>query len=146
MYNQNWAANLISAAGCRNCSCILLTQAVSLFHRRRKILKVGEGGGRISNWARKIYEHAHFVSNHAHFCTIEAAIASFSMKKKINCKSNGIDLAAIEVHLLIIRPGKCLEIWVVTILGWRTKEGSAPLPRSPRRSQPSWFLRQWVVL
>ena len=35
-------------------------------------------------------------------------------------------MAAIEAHLLIIRPGKCLEICVATILGWRTKEGSAP--------------------
>ena len=46
------------------------------------------------------------------------------MKK--NCKSSGIDLVAIEAHLLIIRPGKHLEICVATILGWRTKEGSAP--------------------
>ena len=95
--------------GCPNCSYILPTQAVSLFHRRRKILKVGRGGGRMSNCARKFYENTHFVSNHTHFCAIEAAIASFSVKK-MNCKSNGIDLAAIEVHLLIIRPGKCLEI------------------------------------
>ena len=30
--------------------------------------------------ARKIYGHAHFMLNHAHFCTIEAAITSFLMK------------------------------------------------------------------
>ena len=49
--------------------------------------------------------------------------------EKMNCKSSGIDLAAIEAHLLIIRPGKCLEICAITILGWRTKGGSVPLPR-----------------
>ena len=38
-------------------------------------------------------------------------------------------MAAIEAHLLIIRPDKCLDICIVTILGWRTKGGSAPLSR-----------------
>ena len=35
-------------------------------------------------------------------------------------------MAAIEAHLLTIGLGKCLEICVATILGWRTKECSAP--------------------
>ena len=39
------------------------------------------------------------------FFTIEAAIA-----RKKNCNLSGIDLAAIEAHVLIIRPGKYLEI------------------------------------
>ena len=34
------------------------------------------------------------------------------LDEKMNsyCKSSGIDLEAIEAHLLIIRTGKCLEI------------------------------------
>ena len=32
------------------------------------------------------------------------------LSEKMNFKSSGIDLAAIEAHLLMIRPGKCLEI------------------------------------
>ena len=44
------------------------------------------------------------------------------LDEKMNCKLSGIDLAAIEAHLLI-RLGKCLEI---TILGWRTKGALPP--------------------
>ena len=47
--------------------------------------------------ARKIYNHAQFVSNHTPFCMIETTI----VMKKINCKSNGIDLEAIEAHSLM---------------------------------------------
>ena len=46
--------------------------------------------------------------------------------EKINCKSSRIDLAAIEAHSIIIRLGKCLEICVVTILGWRIKGALPP--------------------
>ena len=48
------------------------------------------------------------------------------MKNLTACKSSRIDLAAIEAHLLIIRPGKCLEICIVTIQGWRTKGALPP--------------------
>ena len=48
----------------------------------------------------------------------------------MNCKSSGIDLAAIEAHLLIIRPGKCLEICAITILAEEQRGGSAPSPGS----------------
>ena len=41
----------------------------------------------------------------------------------MNC---GIELAAIEKHLLIIRPGKCLETCAITILDWRTKGALSP--------------------
>ena len=34
-----------------------------------------------------------------------------------------------QVLSVIIWPGKCLKICIVTILGWRTKWGSVPLPR-----------------
>ena len=47
-------------------------------------------------------DHAYFVLNHAHFCTIEAAILMMT-----NCRSSRIHLAAIEAHFThIIRPGK----------------------------------------
>ena len=48
------------------------------------------------------------------------------LDEKINCKLSRIDLAAIEAHLLMIRPGKCLKICVVTILGWRTMGALPP--------------------
>ena len=41
------------------------------------------------------------MSNHAHFCTIKTAIASF-LDEKMNYKSNGIDLEAIEAYSLIV--------------------------------------------
>ena len=51
-------------------------------HRRRKMLKVRWAQYVVACEARaKFYDHAHFVSNHAHFCTIKTAIASFLMKK-----------------------------------------------------------------
>ena len=31
------------------------------------------------------------------------------LSEKLNCKSSGIDLTAIEVYSLIIRPSKCLK-------------------------------------
>ena len=50
----------------------------------RKILKI-EGAEYLHVTAceacAKIYDHAHFVSNHAHFCMIAAAIPSFSVNK-----------------------------------------------------------------
>ena len=48
-----------------------------------------------------------------------------SFSKKMNCK---LDLAAIEAHLLIIRPGNYLEVFVVTILGWAREQRGAPPP------------------
>ena len=62
----------------------------------------------------------------------------------MNCKSSRIDLAAIEAHLLIIRPGKCLEICVVTILGWRIKGALPPFLEywgGLQPPQPPRFLR-----
>ena len=45
-------------------------------HRRRKMLKVGGAECTIAREARaNFYDHAYFVSNHAHFCTLEAAIS-----------------------------------------------------------------------
>ena len=71
--------------------------------------------------------------------------------EKINCKSSRIDLAAIEAHLLIIRPGKCLKTCVVAILGWRPMGalppfleywgGYSPPPAPPQPPQPPRFLR-----
>ena len=58
---------------------------------------------------RKFYDHAHFGSNHAHFARSRLLYHKF-LGEKLNFKSSGIDLAAIEVYSLIIRPGKCLEI------------------------------------
>ena len=44
------------------------------------MLKVGGAECTIAREARaNFYDHAYFVSNHAHFCTLEAAI---SMKKR----------------------------------------------------------------
>ena len=54
-------------------------------HRRRKILKVAWGAEYpiVCEACTNFYDHAYFVSNHAHFCTIEAAITSFSKNRTV---------------------------------------------------------------
>ena len=73
-------------------------------HRRRKMLKVGGGGG-LGGWisncvrsVRKIFTTTPILHNRSYYHEF--------LSEKMNCKSSGIDLAASEVHLLIIRPEK----------------------------------------
>ena len=90
-----------------------------LYHRRRKILRVGGAEYPTAREARaKILRPRPLCVKPRPFLHDRGCYHKF-LDEKMNCKSSRIDLAAIEAHLLIIRPGKCLEICVVTILGWR---------------------------
>ena len=91
----------------------MYTLRKALRHRRRKIWKVGG---------------AEYPIAHENFMTTPTCVKPHSflhdrgcyhefLSEKMNCRSSGIDLAAIEAHLLIIRHGKCLEICAITILG-----------------------------
>ena len=49
---------------------------LELYHRHRELLKVGGLNIQLSaKPAQNFHDHAHFVSNHARFGTIEAAIS-----------------------------------------------------------------------
>ena len=95
-------------------------------HRRRKILKVGGAEYQIAREARtKFLRPRPLHVKPRPFLHDRGCYHEF-LGEKINCKSSRIDLAAIEAHLLIIMPGKCLKICVVTILGWRTMGALLP--------------------
>ena len=95
-------------------------------HRRRKILEVGGAEYPIAREARaKILRPRPLYVKPRPFLYDRGCYHEF-LDEKLNCKSSRIDLAAIEAHLLIIRPGKCLEICIVTIQGWRTKGALPP--------------------
>ena len=57
-----------------------------------------------------IYDHAHFVTNHAHFLHDRDCYREF-LDEKTNCKLNGIDLEAIEAHSLILATADLLD-WI----------------------------------
>ena len=96
------------------------------FHRRRKILKVGGAEYPIARKARaKILRPRPLHVKPRPFLHDRGCYHEF-LGEKINCKSSRIDLVAIEAYLLIIRPGKCLKIFIVTILGWRTMGALPP--------------------
>ena len=95
-------------------------------HRRRKILKVGGAEYPIAREARaKILRPRPLHVKPRPFLHDRGCYHEF-LGEKINCKSSRIDLVAIEAYLLIIRPGKCLKIFIVTILGWRTMGALPP--------------------
>ena len=95
-------------------------------HRRRKILKVGGAEYPIAREARaKILRSRPLHVKPRPFLHDRGCYHEF-LGEKINCKSSRIDLVAIEAYLLIIRPGKCLKIFIVTILGWRTMGALPP--------------------
>ena len=80
-------------------------------HRRRKILEVGGAEYPIAREARaKILRPRPLYVKPRPFLHDLGCYHEF-LDEKLNCKSSRIDLAAIEAHLLIIRPGKCLEIY-----------------------------------
>ena len=99
----------------------IISDSVSMpIHRRRKILKVGGAEYPIAREARaKILRPRPLHVKPRPFLHDRGCYHEF-LGEKINCKSSRIDLVAIEAYLLIIRPGKCLKIFIVTILGWRT--------------------------
>ena len=95
-------------------------------HRRRKILKVGGAEYPIAREARaKFLRPRPLHVKPRPFLHDRGCYHEF-LGEKINCKSSRIDLVAIEAYLLIIRPGKCLKIFIVTILGWRTMGALPP--------------------
>ena len=95
-------------------------------HRRRKILKVGGAEYPIAREARaKILRPRPLHVKPRPFLHDRGCYHEF-LGEKINCKSSRIDLVAIEAYLLIIRPGKCLKIFIVIILGWRTMGALPP--------------------
>ena len=97
-----------------------------VYHRRRKILKVGGAEYPIAREARaKILRPRPLHVKPRPFLHDRGCYHEF-LGEKINCKSSRIDLVAIEAYLLIIRPGKCLKIFIVTILGWRTMGALPP--------------------
>ena len=70
------------------------------YHRRRKILKVE---GAKDTIAREFFDHAHFGSNHADFCTIEVTVQCSQelLDERTNSKSSRVDLAATYSHIYL---------------------------------------------
>ena len=82
-------------------------------HRCRKILKVGGAEYPIAREARaKILRPRPLHVKPRPFLHDRCCYHEF-LGEKINCKSSRIDLVAIEAYLLIIRPGKCLKIFII---------------------------------
>ena len=97
-----------------------------MYHRRRKILEVGGAEYPIAREARaKILRPRPLYVKPRPFLHDRGCYHEF-LDEKLNCKSSRIDLAAIEAHLLIIRPGKCLEICIVTIYWAGEQKGLCP--------------------
>ena len=122
-------------------------------HRRRKILKVGGAEYPIARETRaKILRPRPLHVKPRPFLHDRGCYHEF-LGEKINCKSSRIDLVAIEAYLLIIRPGKCLKIFIVTILGWRTMGALPPFlkywggysPLSPPGSYAYLLISQWRI-
>ena len=76
-----------------------------VYHRRRKIWKVG--GGAEYPIVREKFTTTPTCVKSRPFLHDWGCYHKF-LGEKMNCESSGIDLAAIEAHLLIIRPGKCV--------------------------------------
>ena len=116
-------------------------------HRRRKILKVG--GAEYPIVRKVCTKNLRPRPLHVQprpFLHDRGCYHEF-LDEKINCKLSRIDLAATEAHLLMIRPGKCLKICVVTILGWRTMGALPPFLEywgaTRNNTVPLFPLRLW---